>query len=559
MTVKICKIICIVSFFVLLIAAVVILGVSYSYYSDRLEEDLEQKMEYVSRGINISGPDFLEGLSANGTRITLIASDGTVLFDSKADPENMENHAYRQEVKDALSLGVGKSERYSETMSEKTLYYAQKLDNGDVIRLSDSQITWLSLTLSMLTPIIVIYVLAVIFSIFLSHSLSKKIVKPLNDIDLEHPEKLMEYEELTPLLSKINSQNKIINRQMEELERKQKEFNAITDNMSEGFIIIDDRAEILSYNASALKLLEASSKDEYKSVLSINRSESFRRTISTALMGERRESILQSEQGYLRIIANPVFEDNKTAGAVILILDETEKVTNENIRREFTSNVSHELKTPLTSISGFAELMKTGLVSEEDTIHFADNIYNEAQRLITLVNDIIKLSKLDEGAGMNNIESVDMGNLAEGICDRLSFVASSNEISIETHCEHRIIEGNRKILEEIIYNLCDNAIKYNKKGGFVRVNVTGSGESTLLFVSDNGIGIPKEAQNRVFERFYRVDKSHSKEIGGTGLGLSIVKHGALYHNAKITLESEPGKGTSITVIFPNKFKINSRE
>ena len=544
--------------FVLIATIALIMGVLFDFFEDQIQKEIENEAEYLAQAVENEGIQFFDSFDVNENRITLISADGTVIFDNQIDAASLDNHAEREEIKQAMETGSGMSTRYSKTLTEKTVYYALKLSDNNILRVSTDQYTVVTILLGMVQPLLIVLIIAFVLTIILSSRVSKAIIKPINELDLDCPENNDTYEELTPLLKKISIQKQIITKQLSEAHQKQEEFNLITENMNEGFLVIDKNTNILTYNSAALKLLGVEST-ELKPVLSVCREKNFRDAVDLVLSGEKSVNMMERFGRTYRIIANPVFENDSVIGAVIIIIDVTEIEKGDEMRREFTANVSHELKTPLTSISGFAELMKTGLVSEEDTIHFADNIYNEAQRLITLVNDIIKLSKLDEGAGMNNIESVDMGNLAEGICDRLSFVASSNEISIETHCEHSFLEGNRKILEEIIYNLCDNAIKYNKKGGFVRVNVTGSGESTLLSVSDNGIGIPKEAQNRVFERFYRVDKSHSKEIGGTGLGLSIVKHGALYHNAKITLESEPGKGTSITVIFPNKFKINSRE
>ena len=554
MTKKICKGICLVSGIVLLFSVIITLGISYAYYDSTVASELENEITYIEHGINSMSDAYLDGLPKNGdTRITLIDTDGSVIYDSHVE-NILDNHIEREEVKEAFETGFGSSSRYSDTLSEETVYIAKRLDDGRVVRVAHVQVTWIAIFLNMLFPILIVFVITVGFAFFLAVQISKRIVSPLNKIDLDNAENTEVYDELAPMLERIVYQNNLIKKQISELERKQTEFNTITDNMKEGMIIIDNRAEILSHNSSAIELLEADGDGEHKSVLTLNRNESFRRAISSALMGERKESIIKSNSGHIRIIATPVKNQEATVGVVILILDETEKINNEKIRREFTSNVSHELKTPLTSISGFAELMKNGMVSEKDTAHFADNIYNEAQRLITLVNDIIKLSKLDEKAGMSDIDKFDLSLLANEVCDRFSLVLQKQNITLNRNISSDVeIEGNPKIIDEIIYNLCDNAIKYNKDRGCVTVSLSCDDESATLSVSDTGIGIPKALQERVFERFYRVDKSHSKEIGGTGLGLSIVKRGVIYHNATLTIDSELEKGTTINIKFSKKF------
>lgn len=554
MTKKICKGICLVSGIVLLFSVIITLGISYAYYDSSVASELENEIDYIAHGINSMSDVYLDGLQKNGdTRITLIDTDGSVLYDSHVE-SILDNHIEREEVKEAFETGFGSSSRYSYTLSEETVYIAKKLDDGRVVRVAHVQVTWIAIFLNMLFPILIVFIIAVALAFALAVRISKRIVSPLNKIDLDNAENIEVYDELEPMVERIVYQNNLIKKQMSELERKQTEFNTITDNMKEGMIIIDNRAEILSHNLSAIELLGADSGGAYKSVLTLNRNENFRRVISSALMGERKESIIKSPLGHIRIIATPVKNQESIVGVVILILDETEKINNEKIRREFTSNVSHELKTPLTSISGFAELMKNGMVSEKDTAHFADNIYNEAQRLITLVNDIIKLSKLDEKAGMSDVENFDLSTLANEVCDRFSLVMQKQNIAMIRKISSDIeIEGNPKIIDEIIYNLCDNAIKYNRDGGCVTVTLFCDDESATLSVSDTGIGIPKELQERVFERFYRVDKSHSKEIGGTGLGLSIVKRGVIYHNATLTIDSELEKGTTIKIKFSKKF------
>lgn len=554
MTKKICKGICLVSSIVLLFSVMITLGISYAYYDSTIASEFENEISYIAHGINSMSDAYLDGLPKDeDTRITLIDTDGTVIYDSHVQNISS-NHIEREEVKEAFETGFGSSSRYSDTLSEETVYMAKRLDDGRVIRIGHIQVTWIAIFLNMLFPILVVFIIAVGLAFLLAVQISKRIVRPLNKINLDNMEDVKIYDELAPMVERIVYQNNLIKKQMSELERKQTEFNTITDNMKEGMIIIDNRAEILSYNSSALELLEAEGKGEHKSVLILNRNESFRRAISSALVGERKESVIKSHSGHIRIIATPVKNQEAVVGVVILILDETEKINNEKIRREFTSNVSHELKTPLTSISGFAELMKNGMVSDKDTTHFADNIYNEAQRLIMLVNDIIKLSKLDEKAGMSEIEKFDLSLLANEVCDRFSIVLQKQNVTLKRNITPCVeIEGNPKIIDEIIYNLCDNAIKYNKDDGLVTVSLSCDDQSAMLSVSDTGIGIPKALQERVFERFYRVDKSHSKEIGGTGLGLSIVKRGAIYHNASLDIDSEIEKGTTINIQFSKKF------
>lgn len=547
---KIFRGICTVTLVSVLLALFIIIGISYSYFDDRLTTELSSEARYVSAGVEQDGLAYLESLPEGGTRITWIGADGTVIYDSVSPADAMDNHISREEIQEALSNGSGSSVRYSGTLSERTVYYAVRLTDGSVLRVSSSRISVWTLVMAMLQPLIFILAITVFFALFLAYRISRRIVEPINKIDLENPGDGKVYDELSPLVSRIKLQNRLIKRQISQLEKKQNEFNAITGNMSEGFLIIDSRADILSYNASALRMLGASEAGNYRSVLSLNRSESFRNAIRAALSGNRSEGEIHSGDRIYRIIANPVSNNEETAGAVIVILDETEKEKREALRREFTSNVSHELRTPLTSISGFAELMMKGLAGEEDCAHFSANIYTEAQRLITLVNDILRLSQLDDGAVPYDTGDIDLSEVCTSVVARLSNVAAAQDVSLSFSGSGGTVSGNRGILEEMVYNLVDNGIKYNKKGGRVSVSVTDADGQVRLSVSDTGIGIPKDQTERVFERFYRVDKSHSKEIGGTGLGLSIVKHAAAYHGAKIQMESELGVGTTVTVTFP---------
>ena len=536
------------SMLILLMSFCLIFGVLFSYFEAQMFTELESEAEYISYAVKNEGTDFIDNFNEKGKRITLVSSDGTVLADTKADAEELENHADRKEIADALKNGKGTSSRYSDTLMQKTLYYAEKLDDGTILRVSTTQNSVVIILLGLLQPLIMIIVLALIISIFLSYRLSKAIIKPINELDLDNPAANETYEELTPLLKKISAQKKTISNQIKEAKQKQEEFKLITENMSEGLLIIDKDFNILSYNQAAKTLLDVDDA-ENKSVLSFNRSRGFRNTIETALSGERAENDITHDENTYNLIANPVYENEKIIGAVIVIIDITESVKREQLRQEFTSNVSHELKTPLTSISGFAEMMKSGGTPDETVVDFSTSIYDEAQRLITLVSDIMKISELDEGAVPATQENVDIYELSKDIVKRLTPIADKRNITINIIGDTAKVYATRKILDEMIYNLCDNAIKYNKDNGTVDVIVNQAGGKTSITVRDTGIGIPTSEQSRVFERFYRVDKSHSKLVGGTGLGLAIVKHGAAYHDADISLESTEEKGTSVTITF----------
>ena len=536
------------SMLILLMSFCLIFGVLFSYFESQMFTELESEAGYISYAVKNDGIDFINNFNEKGKRITWVSADGTVLADSKADAEELENHADRKEIADALKNGKGTSSRYSDTLMQKTLYYAEKLEDGTILRVSTTQNSVVIILLGLLQPLIIIIVLALIISIFLSYRLSKAIIKPINELDLDNPAANETNEELTPLLKKISAQKKTISNQLKEAKQKQEEFKLITENMSEGLLIIDKDFNILSYNQAAKTLLDVDDA-ENKSVLSFNRSRGFRNTIEAALSGERAENDITHDENTYNLIANPVFEGDKIIGAVIVIIDITESVKREQLRQEFTSNVSHELKTPLTSISGFAEMMKSGGTPDETVVDFSTSIYDEAQRLITLVSDIMKISELDEGVIPFEKEQVDLRELSKDIIKRLTPVANKRNITLNVIGDTAYVSGTKKILDEMIYNLCDNAIKYNKENGTVDVIINESKSKENLTVRDTGIGIPQGEQSRVFERFYRVDKSHSKLVGGTGLGLAIVKHAAAYHDAEISLESIVGKGTSVTIGF----------
>lgn len=548
MTKKIFRSSLLTALIVLAVSLFFIFGILYQYFEEQLINELKRKSEYISYAVELGGADAVEKISGKDERITLISSGGTVIADTEANANKMENHLERSEVKQALENGSGTSVRYSDTLTEKIIYYALKMPDGNILRVSVKHYTVITILLGLVQPILVTLLIAAALCFILSSRVSKSIVKPINSLDLEEPQNNNTYDELSPLLEKISRQKKVISEQLQTARQKQEEFRLITENMSEGFLVIDKQRNVLTYNSAALRLLgisEAPAGD----VLTINRSSPFRNTVERALAGERSENEMAFGESTYSIIANPVFEENKVIGAVIIIPDVTERVQREKLRREFTANVSHELKTPLTSISGFAELMMNG-VPNEDIIDFSKSVYDEAQRLITLVGDIIKLSELDENSKRFEREKVDLRELSESVIKRLKLSAESKNVTVTVTGSGQII-GARNVLDEMIFNLCDNAIKYNKTGGSANIIISSDAEKHIvkLTVRDTGIGIPIHAQSRVFERFYRVDKGRSKSAGGTGLGLAIVKHAAAFHNAEIRLTSEENNGTDITVFF----------
>lgn len=529
-----------VALIVLLSSIVLIMGILFQYFENQLQSELESEADYIAYAVETQGVDYIYNFTDSDKRITLISPDGDVLADTSASSAELDDHSDRQEVADALKNGSGKSVRYSKTLAEKTIYYALRMNNGNILRVSTTQYTVAVIIISLIQPILIVFVIAVALSFVLAQRVSKSIIKPINELDLDNPSNNEPYDELAPLLTKISKQKKTIENQIKEANQKQEEFRLITENMKEGFLVVDKQMKLLTYNHSASAILDIDNK---------NCLDNFREVIGKALDGKRAESDLTLNEISYNLIANPVLDDKEIIGAVIIIIDVTESVKREQLRREFTSNVSHELKTPLTSISGFAEMLKAGDAPDSVVTDFSSSIYDEAQRLISLVNDIIKISELDENNVHAEKEEVDLFELSADIIERLSPVADKRNISLNLIGESVSVIGTEKILDEMIYNLCDNAIKYNVDGGAVDIIISESSRHIRLTVRDTGIGIPKSEQERIFERFYRVDKSHSKEIGGTGLGLSIVKHAAIYHNAKIDLKSELSKGTSITIIF----------
>ena len=536
-----------VTLVVLAASLVLVTGVLHGYFEDQVGRELAARAAYIARGVEQSGTEYLEDLPGE-SRITWVDSDGTVLWDNQENPAAMDNHAQRQEIRQALLAGTGTAARYSDTLAQKTLYYALRLSDGSVVRVADTQYTVWAMVLQAAQPVALMMLLAAVLALALASRVSKQLVAPINQMDLDAPETAECYEELSPLLGKIRSQQRQIRRQMEDLRQRQEEFAALTETMSEGFVAVDQETRVLACNPAALRLLGAQAAPEGESVYALNREAPFRRCVEQALAGRRCEVLLESEDSCRQVIASPARREGQTAGAVLMVLDVTEKERRDALRREFTANVSHELKTPLTSILGTAEILKTGMVAPADVEHFAGNIHRQTQRLISLVNDIIRLSRLDEGGDLGPWESVDLHAAARRVLDRLTDAAQCKGVALTLTGGGAVVRSVPRIVEEILYNLCDNAVVYNHPGGSVTVTVENGSDGARVSVTDTGVGIPREAQSRVFERFYRVDKSHSG--GGTGLGLSIVKHGAAYLGARVDLESREGRGSTFTVTFP---------
>ena len=549
MTKKIFKNIFLACFSMLVVTIVIIFGVMYNYHGKQIMNELHSEINIISVGVEYGGTKYLDTLSkSEKARITWVNKDGSIKYDSNVSKSKMENHLNRKEIKDAMKNGTGEDVRMSDTLSERTMYCAKLLSDGSVIRISTNQYTVWILLLNMWQPLAIVVIIALVLSYIIAYLSSKKIVMPINDLDLENVEAVTTYEEIEPLVHKISHQNRVIRDQIKELKRTQAEFNVITGNMKEGLLVLDLQGKILSYNKSVKKLLNISSlDDEYLEDLSID--DEFKTNINNAIHGTHMSDTFEYGDRYLSLYCNPVEVDGKIKGAVAVILDVTEKHQRELLRREFSANVSHELKTPLTAILASAEIIGMDSTPKETVTHFAHNITKEANRLITLVNDIIKLSKLDDKSYEPEDKEVDIYEIAKNVEDTLSPIADNCGVQLTLYGEKTIVHGVPTLLSEIVYNLVDNAIKYNKPNGSVTITVAPVNGKATLIVEDTGIGISKEDQSRIFERFYRVDKSHSKEVGGTGLGLSIVKHGVEHHNGKMKVESELGKGTKITIKF----------
>lgn len=549
MTKKIFHSILLVACTVLLACYLVILTSLNDYFTSLRKSQLKTQLSFASTAVEDEGIEYLKNVESGEYRLTLIDTDGTVLYDTGADAASMENHSDRREFQEAFLSGYGESHRYSRTLTEQTYYFAKKLSDDRVLRISTSQVTIVSLLLGMLQPLLVIAFLAILLSVFLAKRASLNLVKPLNNLDLNDPLSNDVYEELSPLLRHMAQQNKQIALQMDELSRSQNEFNAITSNMSEGLIVLNKDGVVVSLNTAARKIFEAEEDSIGKDFLTIDRTPEISRAIKETLSGKKQELEYEKNGRNYDLCINQIVEKDEVIGVLLLAIDNTEKIQAEQNRREFTANVSHELKTPLQSIIGSADLIESGLVKPEDMPRFIGHIKTDAARLVSLVSDIIRLSQLDENTEMI-WENVDALSVAKEALEMVGPIAESRNISLTIKGEPAPLTSVHKLLYDIIYNLCDNAVKYNKEGGFVIVNVKTAGDKVQVAVSDNGVGIAPADQSRVFERFYRVDKSHSRESGGTGLGLSIVKHAVAYLKGSISLESTLGKGTTITVSFP---------
>lgn len=549
MTKKIFKSILIVAGTVLLASIVIIMGCLYEYFSNIQKDKLADELDIAASAVELYGTDYLKNIDSERYRITWIQADGKVIYDTQAGTDSMENHADRQEVKQALAEGEGSSSRYSDTLMEKTSYYARLLDDGSVLRVSTTYATAGLLVLGMLQPILVVLIAALVLSGILARRISKRIVEPMNSIDLDRPLENDTYEELSPLLNRINQQHKEIEMQMRYLKQKTDEFTQITESMKEGLILLDNKGNVLSINEAAQNILETDSDCIGQSFLSIERSRNINNAIQSAFEEGHSEIYAQYGSREYQVDISRIESGGETVGAVLLAFDITEQQNAQRNRREFTANVSHELKTPLQGIIGSAELIENGMVKPEDMPRFTGHIRKEASRLVTLIEDILRLSQLDEGRQMPS-EQVDLFELADEVKSVLEGACEAKHINMKLMGEHVFVDGVKRLLYEIIYNLCDNAVKYNNEGGIADIDISSDEKNAYITVRDSGIGIPQDQQERVFERFYRVDKSHSKESGGTGLGLSIVKHAVSYHNGTVSMKSEPGNGTEIRVALP---------
>jgi len=532
-------------------AIMLVTAVLYSRSADTAAAEVRTEARLIAAAVERNGESYLSDIKpGSGIRITWIDDNGTVIYDSESDPEQLENHSDREEISEAMEKGEGSSSRYSRTIMKKTVNHAVRLSDGSVIRVSGAFSSMTAHLLKVINPMLLILAAVVLFSALSATGVSRSIVRPINNIDLDHPVSRRSYKELAPLLEKLRSQNIKVSRQMDELQSSREQFSLMTESMTEGLIIADPKLIVLACNSSALKLLGAGSFTKGQSIYALNNSDVFRRCLLDALGGRRSECILRTGEGQREVIASPANSTDMVCGLVVFIMDVTEKQELETMRREFTSNVSHELKTPLTTIYGIADMLANGMVKQEDVPQFGDNIRSEAERLINLIGDIVSLSKLDEDSAPRDNENVELYGLAAEVLERLKLSAEEKGVATELSGEKVSVYGSRTILGEVLYNLCDNAIKYNVSGGRLDVKTAHVPRRAIITVSDTGMGIPQEHIGRIFERFYRVDKSRSRRIKGTGLGLSIVKHGVMYHNGTVRVDSEPGKGTVFTVELP---------
>lgn len=533
---------------VLLVTLFMVVGLLYGYFTQVQKEQLQTETALAAQGVSLEGQDYFNELKMSNVRITWVDNQGKVLYDNESDAQIMDNHANREEIKEALKDGYGESVRYSKTLTTQSLYSAQRLDNGTVIRLSVTRHSILVLLFRMFQPLFLILVLAFLLSLWLSHSIAKSIVLPLNRLDLDHPLENDAYEEISPLLRRIARHQKEVTEREVLIEQRQSEFDTIISKIKEGMILLDNNCRIISINQAAQDILQTDQTCLGKDMLQILRNLSLNNWLEKGLQGRKQEGILQLDDAHYKVMVRPIQSEDKVTGLAILFFDVTDQLQAEELRREFTANVSHELKTPLHLISGYSEMLASDVVAQKDVPQFAEKIHSESQRMIQLVEDIIKLSHLDESEELA-MEPVNLYQISEEVLDSLSAKANERHINLHLLGEPAYITGNHALIHSLIYNLCDNAIIYNRDKGDVTVNVTSNEDNIVLTVQDTGVGIAKDEQERIFERFYRVDKSRSKKLGGTGLGLSIVKHAVNQHHADIKVESQLGLGTKMTVTF----------
>lgn len=533
---------------VLLVTLFMVVGLLYGYFTQVQKEQLQTETALAAQGVSLEGQDYFNELKMSNVRITWVDNQGKVLYDNESDAQIMDNHANREEIKEALKDGYGESVRYSKTLTTQSLYSAQRLDNGTVIRLSVTRHSILVLLFRMFQPLVLILVLAFLLSLWLSHSIAKSIVLPLNRLDLDHPLENDAYEEISPLLRRIARHQKEVTEREVVIEQRQSEFDTIISKIKEGMILLDNNCRIISINQAAQDILQTDQTCLGKDMLQILRNLSLNNWLEKGLQGRKQEGILQLDDAHYKVMVHPIHSEDKVTGLAILFFDVTEQLQAEQLRREFTANVSHELKTPLHLISGYSEMLASDVVAQKDVPQFAEKIHSESQRMIQLVEDIIKLSHLDESEELA-MEPVNLYQISEEVLDSLSAKANERHINLHLLGEPAYITGNHALIHSLIYNLCDNAIIYNRDKGDVTVDITSNEDDIVLTVQDTGVGIAKDEQERIFERFYRVDKSRSKKLGGTGLGLSIVKHAVNQHHADIKVESQLGLGTKMTVTF----------
>ncbi|UOC10948.1 sensor histidine kinase [Streptococcus equinus] len=533
---------------ILFLAVMLIMGVLYSYFAQVQKEQLRAETSLVAQGVNLEGKSYFDYLKVSGVRMTWIDHEGNVLYDNQYDAKKMDNHANRKEFKEALTDGKGESTRYSSTLTTKSLYLAQRLDNGTVIRLSVTQHSLLLLYIRMFQPFALIIILAITLSIWVARYTAKRIVAPLNDLDLDQPLKNEAYDEISPLLRRIDHHQKALSKQEALLNQKKEEFDTIISKIKEGIILLDAKCQVISINDAAQQLFQTDQTCLGKNILQLTRDLSFNKWLKSGLAGQKQEGIIHFDKESYKVLIRPILFEGNVTGLVILLFDVTEQLQNEQLRHEFTANVSHELKTPLHVISGYSEMLASGMVSSEDTPHFAGKIYKESKRMVQLVEDIIKLSHLDE-IDQVPMETLDVYAIAKNVLDSLSTKASQRQIRLQLTGQSTMMFGNPALIHSILYNICDNAITYNRDKGSVEVTITSDKKHVFLAIKDTGLGIPKEEQERIFERFYRVDKSRSRKVGGTGLGLSIVKHALKLHNATIQVQSQENIGTQMLLTF----------